>query len=148
MFFLLAAASLTLMQAPVDACGLLTPAAIRQAIGAEAEAGKAGTSFFAGNTNCEFKLGPRAVVSIVATTGPNQPSYFGPRNPGDQRFKNATPIDGVGDKGFVWPASANEASVAFLKGATQIDLRISNLGRVLTPAQLIALAKAALAAMP
>lgn len=148
MWFLLAL-SLAMAQAvPPDACSLLSPAAIKQAIGADAEAGKAGTPYFAGNTNCEFKIGPRAVVSIIATTGPNQPGYFGPRGDADQRFKGAVALDGIGDRGFIWPASAADATLTFLKGTTQIDLRVSGLGRTLTPAQLTALARAVLGRLP
>lgn len=133
---------------PPDACGLLSPATIKAAIGVEARPGKAGASYFAGNTNCEFTLGSGAVLSVIVTTGPNQPNYFKPRNESDQRFKNASPLAGVGDRAYLWPATANAATVAFLKGTTEVDLRVSNLKTVLSPEQLTALAKASLAKVP
>jgi hypothetical protein len=128
-----------------DACAVLDPASIKQAIGADAQPGKAGTSYFAGNTNCDFKLAGNAVLQVIVTTGANQPNYFKPRNAQDQRFLESSPLEGVGDRAYIWPATANNGSVAFLKGTSEVDLRVSGLGKVLTPAQLTALAKAALA---
>jgi hypothetical protein len=133
---------------PPDACGLLSPATIKAAIGVEAQPGKAGTSYFAGNTNCQFPLAGNAVLAVIVTTGANQPNTFKPRGASDQRFTNASPLAGVGDRAYIWPATANDATVDFLKGNTEVDLRVSNVKKALSPEQLTALAKAALAKVP